>query len=69
MRKTNWRLITVGVILLDFAVVFFLGVLDMPPRANDPGELMRRVGQVAGAVCGISIVIIIFGLVGRKSST
>jgi hypothetical protein len=69
MRKTNWRLVTVGVILLDFAVVFFLEVLDMTPRANGPGELMRRVGQVAGAVGGISIVIIIFGLVGKKSPT
>ncbi len=69
MRKKNWRLIIVGVVLLGLAGVFFLAMLDMVPRSNDPAALMQTVGQVSGAAGGISIVMIIFGLIGKKAPT
>jgi hypothetical protein len=69
MRKKNWRLIIVGVVLLGLAGVFFLAMLGMVPRSNDPAALMQTVGQVSGAVGGISIVMIIFGLIGKKAPT
>ena len=69
MRKKNWRLIIVGVVLLGLAGVFFLAMLDMVPRSNDPAALMQTVGQVSGVVGGISIVMVIFGLIGKKAPT
>jgi hypothetical protein len=35
--------------------------------SNDPVALMRTVGDVSGAVGGLSLVMIVFGLVGRKA--
>jgi hypothetical protein len=69
MRKRNWRLIIVGAVLLGLAGIFFLAMLGMVPKSNDPAALMRTVGQVSGAVSGISIVMIIFGLIGKKVPT
>ena len=66
MRKRNWRLIAIGTVLLGLAVLFFLSMRDMTPWSNDPVALMRTVGQVSGAVGGISLVMIVFGLLGRK---
>jgi hypothetical protein len=68
MRKRNWRLVAVGVLLLALAILFFLAMRDMAPWSNDPTTLMRTIGQVSGAVGGISIVMIVFGLIGRKAS-
>ena len=67
MRKRNWRLIAVGTVLLVLAVLFFLSMRDMTPWSNDPVALMRTVGEVSGAVGGISLVMIVFGLIGRKA--
>ncbi|HKD23235.1 MAG TPA: hypothetical protein VKB71_14560 [Rhizomicrobium sp.] len=68
MRQRNWRLIIVGLVLLAVAVGFFLfAQADMAPKSNDPVTMMRTVGQVSGGVGGISIVMIIFGLIGRKA--
>jgi hypothetical protein len=66
MRKKNWRLIAVGTVLLVLAVLFFLNMRDMTPWSNDPVALMRTVGEVSGAVGGLSVVMIVFGLIGRK---
>jgi hypothetical protein len=68
MRRRNWRVIITGLVLLGVAAGFFLfAQADMAPKSNDPAEMMRTVGQVAGAAGGISIVMIIFGLIGRKA--
>ncbi|WP_426613095.1 hypothetical protein [Bradyrhizobium sp. McL0616] len=67
MRKRNWRLIAVGTVLLVLAVLFFLSMRDMTLWSNDPVALMRTVGEVSGAVGGISLVMIVFGLIGRKA--
>ncbi|MBC9883090.1 hypothetical protein G8O24_38010 [Bradyrhizobium sp. INPA01-394B] len=67
MRQRNWRLIAVGTVLLVLAVLFFLSMRDMTLWSNDPAALMRTVGEVSGAVGGISLVMIVFGLIGRKA--
>jgi hypothetical protein len=69
MRKRNWRLIVVGVVLLAVAGMFFLTMLGMVPNSNDPAALMRTVGQVSGVVGGLSIAMIIVGLIGKKAPT
>jgi uncharacterized protein involved in exopolysaccharide biosynthesis len=33
---------------------------------SDPVALMKTVGAVAGVVCGLSLVMIVIGLVGKK---
>lgn len=38
----------------------------MMPWSNDPAALMRTVGEVSGAVGAISLIMIFFGLIGRK---
>ncbi|MBR0691038.1 hypothetical protein JQ612_19410 [Bradyrhizobium manausense] len=67
MRRRNWRLIAVGTVLLVLAVLFFLSMRDMTLWSNDPVALMRTVGEVSGVVGGISLVMIVFGLIGRKA--
>ena len=67
MRRRNWRLIAVGTVLLVLAALFFLSMRDMTLWSNDPVALMRTVGEVSGAVGGISLVMIVFGLIGRKA--
>lgn len=67
MRKRNWRLIAVGTVLLVLAALFFLSMRDMTPWSNDPVALMRTVGEVSGAVGGISVTMIVVGLIGRKT--
>ncbi|MGW1419221.1 hypothetical protein ACWAT4_03765 [Bradyrhizobium manausense] len=67
MRRRNWRLIAVGTVLLVLAVLFFLSMRDMTLWSNDPVALMRTVGEVSGVVGGISLVMIAFGLIGRKA--
>lgn len=69
MRKRNRRLIIVGAVLLGLVGLFFLAMLGMVPKSNDPAALMSTVGQVSGAVVGISIVLIVFGLIGKKVPT
>ena len=67
MRRRNWRLIAVGTVLLVLAVLFFLSMRDMTLWSNDPVALMRTVGEVSGVVGGISLVMIVFGLIGRRA--
>ncbi|MGY0570118.1 hypothetical protein ACTGJ9_002830 [Bradyrhizobium sp. RDM12] len=67
MRKRNWRLIAVGTVLLVLAVLFFLSMRDMTLWSNDPVALMRTVGAVSGEVGGLSLAMIVFGLIGRKA--
>jgi hypothetical protein len=66
MRQRNWRLVVVGAFLIVAAVAFFQVMLMMTPKSNDPGALMQTVGQVSGVVCGLALVMILFGLIGAK---
>jgi cytochrome c-type biogenesis protein CcmE len=67
MRRRNMRLIIVGLVLVVAAGGFFLVMMGMAPKSNDPVSMMRTVGELSGAVAGIGLVMAIVGLVGRKS--
>ena len=66
MRRRNWRLVIVGFGLAILAVVFFFFMMTTAPKSNDPAALMQTVGTVSGVVGGISVVMIIVGLIGKK---
>lgn len=68
MRTRNWRLINVGILLIVVATAFFFGMMQMAAKSNDPVALMRVVGQVAGVVGGVSLAMIAFGLIGKRST-
>ena len=66
MRHKNWRVVIVGFVLIFLAVAFYLFMLSMASKSNDPVALMRTVGTVAGVVGGLSLAMIIIGLIGKK---
>ena len=66
MRRRNWRVVIVGFVLALIAIAFYLYMLSIASRSNDPVTLMKTVGTVAGVVCGLSLVMIILGLIGKK---
>ena len=67
MRRRNWRFVVVGVVMMLAAVAFFIGMRTMVPRSNDPVALMTTVGQVAGVVSALGLVMLVLGLIGRKT--
>jgi hypothetical protein len=67
VRTRNWRLVLTGLLLAVLAAGFFIGMQGMAPRSTDPVELMRTVGQVSGAGGGIGLVMIIIGIIGRRT--
>jgi heme/copper-type cytochrome/quinol oxidase subunit 4 len=66
MRRKNWRIVIVGFVLIVIALAFFLFMMSIASKSNDPVALMQTVGTVVGAVGGISLVMIIIGLIGKK---
>jgi hypothetical protein len=67
MRRKNWRIVIVGFVLMIIAAGFYLFMLSIASKSNNPAALMQTVGQVAGAVVGLSVVMIIIGLIGKKT--
>ena len=67
MRRINWRMVIFGGLLLILAMGFFFFMMIIAPTSNDPVELMKTVGSASGTVGGVSIVLIILGLIGKKS--
>ncbi|HEX4861008.1 MAG TPA: hypothetical protein VFV07_07205 [Rhizomicrobium sp.] len=67
MRQKNWRLVIEGGVLIVLAAGFFLYMMGMAPKSNDPQSLMQTVGMVSGGVGGIAVVMMIFGLIGKKA--
>ena len=67
MRQRNLRVIIVGIVLCVLAIAFYLFMLTMAPKSNDPVQMLQTVGEVSGAVGGIAIAMIIFGLIGKKT--
>ena len=68
MRQKNWRVVIVGTVLLLLAIAFFLYMMGIAPESNDPKSLRQTVGEVSGAIGGIAIAMMIFGLIGKKPS-
>ena len=66
MRRRNLRVVSVGFVLGLLAVGFFLYMRSIATKSNDPVALMQTVGTVSGVVCGIAIVMIVVGLIGKK---
>jgi len=54
------------VVLLGIALAFYLFMLSIASKSNDPAALMQIVGTVAGVVGGISLAMIIVGLIGKR---
>ena len=66
MRRKSWRIVIAGLVLIVIALLFFFFMLSIASKSNDPVGLMQTVGTVAGAVGGISLVMIIIGLIGKR---
>jgi hypothetical protein len=66
MRQRNWRLVLTGFLFLLLAAGFFLFMTPLAGSSTDPVEFMRLIGQVSGVVGGVSVFLILFGLIGKK---
>jgi hypothetical protein len=66
MRRKNWRIVVVGFVLIVMALGFYFYMLSIASKSNDPVALMQTVGAVSGAVGGLSLALIIVGLIGKK---
>jgi hypothetical protein len=66
MRQKNLRVVITGAVMILLAGCFFAYMTTLAPRSNDPVEMLRTVGQVSGAVAGLGLVMIVYGLIGRK---
>ena len=66
MRTRNWRVISAGVFLIILALVFYFIMSANAGSSTDPAELMRLTGTISGAAIGLSIAMIIIGLIGKK---
>lgn len=67
MRRRNMRIVIVGFVLIVLASGFFLFMQSIASTSNNPVSLMQTVGTVAGVVTGIGIVMIVTGLIGKRS--
>ena len=68
MRKRNWRLVIVGLVLIVLAFGFFAGMGVMASRSNDPVAMMQTVGTVSGFVGALGAVMALFGFIGRRTA-
>ena len=66
MRRRNVRFVIVGLVLLVMALLFFVFMRSIASTSNDPVSLMQTVGIVTGVITGISVVMIIAGLIGKR---
>jgi multidrug resistance efflux pump len=66
MRRKNWRVVMVGFVLIAIALGFYFFMLSIAANSTDPVALMQTVGTVSGVVAGISLIMIIIGLIGKK---
>jgi hypothetical protein len=66
MRRRNWRFVITGFVLILLALGFFFFMLSIASTSTDPAALMQTVGTVSGAAVGISVVLILLGLIGKK---
>jgi hypothetical protein len=62
----NVRVMATGALMIVLAAAFFLYMMTVAPRSNDPAGMMQTVGGVSGAVSAIGLVMLIFGALWRK---
>lgn len=67
MRRRNWRVISGGVFLIVLALVFYFIMSANAASSTDPAELMRLTGSISGGAIGLSMAMIIIGLIGKKT--
>ena len=67
MRRRNWRVVSAGVLLIILAVTFFFIMAANAGISTDPQELLQLSGRYAGIVIGVSVAMIIYGLIGKKT--
>jgi hypothetical protein len=67
MRRRNWRVVSAGVLLMILAGTFFFIMTANAGISTDPKELMRLSGRYAGIVIGVSVAMIVYGLIGKKT--
>jgi hypothetical protein len=66
MRKTKWRLVITGLVMIVLACASFVVMGSVTARSNDPVALMQTVGTVSGCVGALGAVMASFGFVGRR---
>ena len=66
MRQRNWRLVIVGIFFIVIAFAIFLFVPSLGAYSTDPVEFTRIVGGVAEVIIGVSVALIVIGLIGKK---
>ena len=66
MRRRNWRPVIVGSLLIVLSLGFYFFMLSIASQSTDPATLMQTVGTVAGGLIGISLIMIVVGLIGKK---
>lgn len=66
MRRRNWRAVITGFVLILLALGFYFFMLSIAATSTDPATLMRTVGMVSGVAVGVSLVMILLGLIGKK---
>ena len=66
MRQINRRFVVTGAVLIAAAIGFFVYMMGVTPRSNDPKALVETVGQVSGVASAIGVVLIVIGRRGKK---
>ena len=67
MRRRNWRVVSAGVLLIALAMAFFLIMGANAGMSTNPQELMRLSGTISGTLIGLSVAMIVIGLIGKKT--
>ena len=57
----------VGFVLIILDLGFYFFMLSIASKSTDPAALMQTVGTVTGVVVGISLVMVVIGLIGKKA--
>ncbi|MCC6499976.1 MAG: hypothetical protein IT313_06880 [Anaerolineales bacterium] len=67
MRQKNWRLVIAGCFFIAAALGFYFVMQSIAPSSTDPVMAMQIAGRVVGIVTGVSLVMILVGLIGKKA--
>jgi MYXO-CTERM domain-containing protein len=62
----NKRVIAIGAAMTALGIGFFLYMLTLAPRSNDPTAMVQAVGEASGGVGAIGLVMIVVGAFRRR---